>query len=260
MTADQEYRMIEELKTGACSVERALLVVSGLDEEGIRTYQRRLDSMQRDLERHLQRQGQEGNAYQRAAGLFSYIWESQKAIYSKKYFLLTKVIDNHFRRSDRVGSCLGLTSLYSVAGLRLGLDLAVLSDVDHTLNILAYEGREVVIENTSPKGFDYSQKRTEKFQRHDLPSLVAFALTSRGKKRSLAGDYKRAIQDYNKALQLEPNDGSSFNNRGLAHEKLGELDSAASDYLKALDLMPDRTIPWKNLLELAPKVQVIELP
>lgn len=44
MTTDLESTVIEQLKSGQCSVERALLVVSGLEtEEDVAEYQRRLD-------------------------------------------------------------------------------------------------------------------------------------------------------------------------------------------------------------------------
>ena len=50
MSANLENLVIEGLKTGDCSIERALLVISGLhDEEQIRAYEQKIDGIENDF-------------------------------------------------------------------------------------------------------------------------------------------------------------------------------------------------------------------
>ena len=61
------------------------------------------------------------------------------------------------------------------------------------------------------------------------------------------GDYREAIQDFNKAIELNPNDSMAYNNMGLAKIKLGQKDSGCLDlskagemgYMKAYDVIKE---------------------
>ena len=52
------------------------------------------------------------------------------------------------------------------------------------------------------------------------------------------GDYRGAIADYDKSIQLEPN-ATVYSNRGSAKAALGQYFAAISDYDKAIQLKPD---------------------
>jgi len=49
-------------------------------------------------------------------------------------------------------------------------------------------------------------------------------------------DYKGAIQDYNKAIKLNPKDSDTYLNRGLAKILLGQKDDGCLDLSKASEL------------------------
>ena len=53
-----------------------------------------------------------------------------------------------------------------------------------------------------------------------------------------AGDLDGAIADYTKAIELDPNDLDSHNNRGLARQAKGDFDGAIADHTKAIELNP----------------------
>ena len=53
---------------------------------------------------------------------------------------------------------------------------------------------------------------------------------------SALGQYERAIQDYNKVIELNPDYAEAYNNRGLAYELLGNMTSANADFAKAQQL------------------------
>jgi len=48
--------------------------------------------------------------------------------------------------------------------------------------------------------------------------------------------YDLAIQDYTKAIKIDPRDGDVYFNRGLAHLALEQKDLALSDFKKAFQL------------------------
>jgi tetratricopeptide (TPR) repeat protein len=59
------------------------------------------------------------------------------------------------------------------------------------------------------------------------------------------GEFEKAIQDFNKALQLKPDSGTVYFRRGRARKALGDLDQAIKDYDQALRLRPqDANIYW----------------
>jgi tetratricopeptide (TPR) repeat protein len=60
--------------------------------------------------------------------------------------------------------------------------------------------------------------------------------TNRGNARGDKGDLDGAIQDYNEAIRLKPDDAEAFYNRGLARERKNDEEGAIADYQRYLDL------------------------
>ena len=59
---------------------------------------------------------------------------------------------------------------------------------------------------------------------------------NRGVVRYRKGDFKRALEDFSQALELEPGDILSLNNRGSSFLAMGDLSSAREDYTRALEI------------------------
>jgi tetratricopeptide (TPR) repeat protein len=51
-------------------------------------------------------------------------------------------------------------------------------------------------------------------------------------------DNAGGIADYDKALEYDPNDAYSWNNRGLAKKDSGDKAGAIADFKKALEINP----------------------
>ena len=71
-----------------------------------------------------------------------------------------------------------------------------------------------------------------------LIPVLALAQTAedyydRGIAKNELGDHKGAIQDYNKAIELNPNYALAYYKRGNAKIKLGQKDSGCLDLSKA---------------------------
>jgi len=68
----------------------------------------------------------------------------------------------------------------------------------------------------------------------------------RGFAKGKLGDYKGAIQDFSKAIEIDPNYVSVYFNRGFAKGELGDYRGAIQDYSKAIELDPNYAIAYHN--------------
>lgn len=59
-------------------------------------------------------------------------------------------------------------------------------------------------------------------------------------------DYVKAIENYEKALELNPKDEKAWNNKGVALRELGKYEEAIKCYDKALELNPKDEDVWNN--------------
>jgi tetratricopeptide (TPR) repeat protein len=60
------------------------------------------------------------------------------------------------------------------------------------------------------------------------------------------GNYKNALDEYNKVLRLNPNHATAYVGRGVVYEKLGESQRAINDYSKAIELNPRHANAYCN--------------
>jgi tetratricopeptide (TPR) repeat protein len=58
--------------------------------------------------------------------------------------------------------------------------------------------------------------------------------------------YKEAAKDFGQAIALVPNYGQAYNNRGNASFLLGDHAAAVADYAKAIALMPGNAVPFNG--------------
>jgi len=61
-----------------------------------------------------------------------------------------------------------------------------------------------------------------------------------------SGKYEKAIECFDKAIELNPNFAWAYNNRGTAHYYLKEYEKAVEDYNKAIELDPKDTRAYDN--------------
>jgi lipoprotein NlpI len=66
----------------------------------------------------------------------------------------------------------------------------------------------------------------------------ATAYDDRGIVKRAKGDLDGALADYNKCIELKPDDTYAYNNRGLLRKARGDLDGALADYNKSIELNP----------------------
>lgn len=75
----------------------------------------------------------------------------------------------------------------------------------------------------------------------------AKAFINRGNALVGLKNFKKAVEDYTKAIELEKNKARAFTNRGFAYEKLKEYDKAIEDYKAAISILPNFAAFYDNL-------------
>lgn len=75
---------------------------------------------------------------------------------------------------------------------------------------------------------------------------IAPAVMNRGSAYSAKGDLDRALQDYDKAIELNQGNAGAYVNRALALARKGDLELAMNDYAKAIMLNPQQWQAYFN--------------
>lgn len=80
----------------------------------------------------------------------------------------------------------------------------------------------------------------------ELDSNMALAYNNRAWSYLELGQYEQAVADCNKAIDLDPRLALAYSNRGLAYVKLGHYEQALADCNKAIDLDPGLGLAYSN--------------
>ena len=75
---------------------------------------------------------------------------------------------------------------------------------------------------------------------------LATAYFNRGNGYLNLGLNRRAIQDYDKAIRLDPGDVEAYNSRGIAHASLGQYQRTIQDFDQALRMDPGQLSAYNN--------------
>ena len=70
---------------------------------------------------------------------------------------------------------------------------------------------------------------------------LSIIYNNRGTAYGSKGDHDRAIQDFNEAILLSPNDAYTYRDRGIEYYEKGDYDRAIQDYDQAIRLNPNDT-------------------
>src|SRR4030042_1179320 len=80
----------------------------------------------------------------------------------------------------------------------------------------------------------------------ELDPEYAMAYYNRGAAKYGIQDYKGAITDYTRAIELDPEYAMAYYNRGLAKGKLQDYLGAISDYTRAIEIDPEAAEAYLN--------------
>jgi flagellar biogenesis protein FliO len=69
---------------------------------------------------------------------------------------------------------------------------------------------------------------------------------NRGNTYYIIGNYKQAIEDYDRAIEIKPDYTDAYNNRGAAYNHLGNYRQAIEDYGRAIEINPSYAKAYLN--------------
>ena len=115
-----------------------------------------------------------------------------------------------------------------------------------SLNAIAKEIREYLAEGScKDENIRIGLKAAPLYQfAKDVDKSEPTQLWFAGMEKAELGDYKGAINDYKKALEIDPNHRYVLNSFGAAEFALGNYDVAISYHSKAIDLDPGLGLPY----------------
>lgn len=79
-----------------------------------------------------------------------------------------------------------------------------------------------------------------------LVDLEVMGLLARGERHHTQGEYHAALQNYAKAVRLDPNNARAWFNRGLIYQDMGVPDLAISEYDMSLNLSDDQVMAYQS--------------
>jgi len=238
--------------------EAALAIAKNPDlnnDFDIQEYMAKINQMADELK---QRIGGKREPEEVISEINNYLFQEED-FYNKGNFFLNKVLD------DKKGSSEGLSSLY--LALAEQLDLPIYGVILPSRNIGSHmivrwdDGKFKRNIETTYKGeaytdldyiidFNISKESIEKgvyLRNLSKKEVVGNILNERGLAYAKEGDLEKAIQDYNTALELNPNFAKTYYNRGNAFAAKEDLEKAIQDYNKALELNPNLAGAYYNL-------------
>ena len=227
-----EDLVIEDLLVDECSLEKALIVASGIrDEKEVSEYLRKLDIIQQGYYDKIAR---DGSNREKAQWLFDYMWGMTREL-DDESSLVTDAIDSKLDldRDIVCGDCVALTSLYSILGLRVGIqDLSVGVTPGHIFSFI--ESEKLVMENVNPKGFNYIRSV---FQKGGLKWLISRTYNNRAADIDGA-DNELTLKYLGYSLAIDPICSESLVMRSSLFSDLSDFDRARQDIELALELYP----------------------
>jgi len=94
---------------------------------------------------------------------------------------------------------------------------------------------------------DFSEGLKDYEKSLELNPDNSLAINNRGYTYNLMKEYEKAIVDFDKAIELEPDHAYPYNNRGLAKIKLGRTEEGLKDIDKSMSLDKDNAYAHMNL-------------
>lgn len=70
--------------------------------------------------------------------------------------------------------------------------------------------------------------------------------SNRGMFFAKMGDAQRALSDYNTAIKINPNNSITYDNRGVLKAQIGDLNGAFADYNQAIEIDPKYPASYRN--------------
>ena len=214
------------------SLEGSLLQASGLDEKQVVEYMGKLDVFERNYYSKIKRKG---TNLLKARWLVDYIWGMNEDVLHDSS-LLPDTIDSVLEGKVG-GDCVSLSALYSVMGLRIGIEeMGVCYFPGHIFNFVICDGEEVLVDMTNPQMFKF--KPYCDFKKGGLDFLVSRTWNNRAND-ILDDDFNLAIEFFENSLSIDPDCVESLSVSSALYAKRGDFMTAFGNIHRAIELYPE---------------------
>ncbi len=233
-------------------LERRLLHASGADtEDKVQEYKSKLDILSDRFHAFLENKNYDPrNSLHLAIQLYNHMFENSENRFSKDY-KITDVIDAQLSGKKKAGNCLGLTALYSLLGLRHGLNLKTRvceargsNDPGHIYSVLEYGSNKIAMEHTKKKRLGFEHKG---YKEEPLERLIAETHSGNARELLKKKKFSKAISEYQKAIRLAPGNTNLVNNLAVVKAYTGRPSEAVKLLNKCLAKDPKNELYKKNL-------------
>ena len=242
-----EQQLFEQIREGKkigkeISLERALLIANGVDEEGrLLRYLNDINSIyfdfitDEDFESDPNKTIDE-QALRFASDMYNSLAGLRVMGTGAGEFLLTKAIDMVIN-NDKLEplDCFGMTQIYTILSKQLGLNISVVEENEHVFNRMKVNGKTYDIDHRLLDRIEL-QRFPEGIE-HDTSSLVAFTYIKRADRENAKGNYGDAIELYTKAILVDPefSDRAYINRAGIRIDQ-EKYEDAREDFEKAISI------------------------
>ncbi|MBQ9688401.1 tetratricopeptide repeat protein [bacterium] len=124
----------------------------------------------------------------------------------------------------------------AAAKLESGRNYEAIQDFDKIINL--FNDAIIYLDKIDANSV-VSQELAGKADRKELKRVLGYYYHDRGLAKHRLERYFEAIQDFDKAIELNPNNASAYVNRGLAKSLLGHHSEGINDIDKAIELDPN---------------------
>jgi tetratricopeptide (TPR) repeat protein len=152
------------------------------------------------------------------------------------------------------------TSTGIKTGFNAGITIAKFAELAQTVGVTLDTQVAIVQQSNTPSADDFFASGFQKSEAGDFRGALedydraislnpsfAVAYTSRGLlKHEKLNDVSGALADYDRAISLNPNSALTYYNRGVLKAKLNDVSGALSDYDRAISLNPNSAIAYNN--------------
>ncbi len=184
----------------------------------------------------------------------SYIFVKQGVKFQGDKDFLNDVLTN------KTGSCNGLSSLYLSIAERLQLPFYAVrapehlfiryEDNDVRINIETTDDGAMVLDTWYIKTFNIpsiSIKQGIYLSNLTKKQFLASVINNRGIVYGINGENKKAMDDFSKAISLNPNHSELYVNRGNVYKDIGEYQNAILDFSKSISMNPNCVMAYISL-------------
>ena len=215
------------IKKRAFNLEKEALLASGIREKRkIVVYSAKLDQLHQQF---ISQVTPTTDPVVKARSLFNWLWIEKPTRYkSHGPFRLGEVADAQLSEEHQtVGNCLGLTLLYNCLLRRIGIEAEALYLENafgigpHVLTLVKTEGFLIDVENILTDGFDFKGHLANPSRiRWGDRELVADIYHSLGNEFFKKGRFIEALNNYDRAIQLNPQYEKAQLNRAIVLDKI----------------------------------------